>query len=147
MMKDIQSWMLVVTACSAVAASISAVAASIALIFNRRAIREATRTRELQIFHDIFQEIKGLEEKQKEYKTDNEKKAWNSLFFNTLEYFSFLINKAYLSDRRILSFFEDAIAAWYEQIFLKRASKKEQEDEKVYPEVKKLYKTLKSSRN
>jgi hypothetical protein len=139
-MKDVQFWMLLISACSTFAAAV-------ALFLNWKAIRENRKTRELQIFNSIFQELKELEEKQKEYETEEEKKAWDSLFFNTLEYFSFLLNKEYLSDRKILSFFKDAIIAWYEQIFLEHSTKEEQKDGKIYPELKNLYKEIKVSRN
>lgn len=138
-MRDAQFWMLLV-------ATGSTIAASIALFLNWKAIRETRKTRELQIFNSIFQELIRLEQNQREYRPE-EKKAWDSLFFNTLEYFSFLLNKKYLSDQRILSFFDEAIMAWYEQIFLKHATTKEQEAKNVYPELKKLYKELKSSQN
>ena len=80
-----------------------------------------------------------------EHKTEKELKAWDSLFFNTLEYFSFLLNKEYLSDKKILNFFEDAIIAWYEKIFLIHSTPKEQKDNKVYPELKKLYQEISQS--
>jgi hypothetical protein len=132
-MNSIQSWTVLV-------ASLSAVFAAVALILNTIAIKESKRTRDLQTFYGIFKDLISLEERQREYyKTEDGKKAWNSLFFNTLEFFSFLLNEKFLKDPKVLLFFEDAVKGFYEQVFLKHIPDEKQRDVKVYPEFKKLY--------
>lgn len=136
-MNNIQSWAVFV-------ASLSAAFAAIALILNTIAIKESRRTRELQTFYGIFKDLISLEEKQPEYcETADGKKAWHSLFFNTLEFFSFLLNEKFLKDPKVFVFFEDAIKTFYEQIFAKHIPDEKQRDAKVYPEFKKLYARIK----
>jgi len=123
-------------------AAIPGIIAAIGLLLTWKAIRESRRTRELQIFYTVFKDIKELEEKQSNYQTAEQKQAWNSLFFNTLEFFSFLINRKMVSDERISEFFKDSVKAWYEQLFWKNSSPKERDDPGIYPELKELYKKL-----
>lgn len=120
---------------------ITGIAAVIGLFLNWKAIRENRKTRELQIFYTVFKDIKELEEKQPKYFNEGHQQAWNSLFFNTLEYFSFLLNRKMISDKRVAEFFRDPIKAWYEQIFLK-TDPKSLNNKTVYPELKALYKKI-----
>jgi hypothetical protein len=139
-MNNIQSWIVLV---SILVPTLSAIFAAIALILNAIAIKESKRTRELQTFYDIFKDLINLEERQRQYyETEDGKKAWNSLFFNTLEFFSFLLNERFLKDPKVLVFFEDAIRGFYEQVFLKHIPVEKQRDDKVYPEFKKLYRRI-----
>ncbi len=136
-MKSIQSWAIFM-------ASLSALFAAVALILNTIAIKESRRTRELQTFYSIFKDLISLEAKQPEHcKTANGKKAWDSLFFNTLEFFSFLLNEKFLKDPKVFMFFKDAIQAFYEQVFVKHIPDEKQRDPKIYPEFKKLYGRMK----
>lgn len=120
--------------------AIPGVIAAIGLFFNWWAIRESRKTRELQIFYTVFKDIKQLEEKQPDYQTAEQQQAWNSLFFNTLEFFSFLINQKMVSDKRVAEFFGDSIKAWYEELFLKKLPKEQVDDPDDYTEFKTLYK-------
>ena len=130
---------------SLIVATLSAGCAAGSLIFNYLLIHESSKTRQLQLFENIFLEIKNTErllyDKYKKLDS-NAKKEWDSLFFNTLEFFAFLINKKYLEDKKIIGFFDDAIVDWYERIFMEY-HKKDLDDPKIYPELKKLYKCIK----
>jgi hypothetical protein len=123
-------------------AIISAAISVLSLIISSYALGESRKTRDMQHFYNIFKDILALEENQKEYIGKGEQEAWNSLFFNTLEYFCFLINEKLLPERP-RRFFEDAIIQWYENIFVKQMSKEKQENPKKYPELKALYIQLK----
>lgn len=125
------------------AAAVSAIMAAFGLLLNWKAIRESRKTRELQIFYSVFKDIKDLEEKQPKYVEEGKQQAWNSLFFNTLEFFSFLVNKKMVSDKRVAEFFKDSVNAWYEQVFWKNSSPKERDDPGLYTELKELYKKFK----
>jgi hypothetical protein len=139
-MSDIQSWAVLV-------ASLSAAFAAVALVLNTMAIKESRRTRELQTFYGIFKDLISLEDKQRDYYlTEGGMIAWNSLFFNTLEFFSFLLNEKFLKDPKVLAFFEDAIKKFYEHMFLKYISEEKQKDTKTYPEFKKLYASVKEKK-
>jgi hypothetical protein len=136
-MSDMESWTVLVPI---FVPTLCAIFAGVALVLNTIAITESKRTRELQTFYGIFKDLINLEEKQREYYlTEEGKKAWNSLFFNTLEFFSFLLNEKFLKDPKVLVFFEDAVKAFYEQVFVKHIPAEKQKDVKVYPEFKKLY--------
>jgi hypothetical protein len=63
----------------------------------------------------------------------------NTLFFNTLKFFSFFLNEKFLKDTKVLVFFEDAVKAFYDQVVLKHIPTEKQRDAKTYPEFKKLY--------
>jgi hypothetical protein len=75
-------------------------------------------------------------------------KDWASLFFNTLEWLSFLINTNKINDSQIIGFFKPAIVGWYDIIFLDRyyITEDQVNNEKEYKEFKKLIKELKSGR-
>ncbi len=123
---------------------ISGVATAFGAWFAYFALKENTKTRELQLLDNAFKEIKAAERDLYLHFNNKEKKEqWDSLFFNSIEYFSLLVNSRYISDPRIIKFFADAIIMWYEDIFLENTSKKDQNDPKIYPQMKKLYHRLK----
>jgi hypothetical protein len=130
-----------------IVASASALFAGVGLFFTWWGLRSESLTRQLQIFDNSFnnvnQTIQLLYDKY-EQESEERKKQWDSQLFNQVEYLAFLVNKRYLRDREMLSFFEDAIVDWYEQIFLKHHGTEEVDNPKVYPEMKTLYRRLKT---
>jgi hypothetical protein len=132
-------------------AGISALAAIVALVFTARSIRQATRTRELQIFRDIFKDILKLQTELQtaaaEKQIDSEKfRVWFDSFLQTLEYFAFLWNHQLLGDRRLTAYFDTAVVHWYEAVFLIHATEEEKADGEPYAELKTLYKRLASKK-
>jgi hypothetical protein len=95
------------------------------------------------VFTDILALEKELYDKYSG-SSEDQKKRWDSLLFNSIEFFAFLVNNKYVSDARMVSFFRDAIVGWYEGIFLKHYGQDEIRDEKLYPEMKKLYNEMMS---
>jgi len=131
---------------SIIIAVISALFAGIGLILNWLALRENNITRQIQLLNDSFQSIKETEiTLYKEYKSANSqtKKEWDSLLFNSIEQFAFLVNEKFIKNKKISGFFDDAVIMWYEQIFLKHYSDDEINNPKNYPEFKKLYHKIK----
>lgn len=127
-------------------ATVSATIAGIGLILNWLALRENNITRQIQLLNDTFKSIKETEiTLYEKYKNSNSKtkKEWDSLLFNSIEQFAFLVNEKFIKNKKISGFFDDAVIMWYEQIFLEHYSKEEISDEKNYPEFKKLYHTIK----
>ncbi|MBS3053502.1 MAG: hypothetical protein J4469_03295 [Candidatus Aenigmarchaeota archaeon] len=128
-------------------AAVSAFFAGIGLILTYWGVRENTRTRQIQLLESAFRSIKEVEMllytkyKKASAKT---KREWDSLLFNSIEFFSFLVNKKYIKDEAARSFFDGAIIQWYEQIFLQHASKSDIKNQDVYPEMKALYKEIRS---
>lgn len=54
-----------------------------------------------------------------------------------------LVNNKYISDKRMIHFFDEAIIEWYEKIFVKHHTQEERENPKVYPEMKRIYHKIK----
>jgi len=130
-----------------VLAIFSAVVASCGLFANYWSIKENNKKRELEIMTSTFKEIKDTESKlYADYKNADEetKKEWDSLLFNTIEFFAFLINERYITDKKLYSFFDDAIVSWHEDIYQEHYSENDVNDPKQYKEFKKLYKKIKN---
>jgi hypothetical protein len=127
-------------------AIISAIFAGIGLILNWLALRENNITRQIQLLNDSFKSIKETEVMlYKEYKNADQKtkKEWDSLLFNSIEQFAFLVNEKFIKNKKISGFFDDAVIMWYEQIFIEHYSKEEVNNPQNYPEFKKLYHKIK----
>ena len=127
-------------------ALISAIFAGVGLILNWLALRENNITRQIQLLNDSFKSIKETEVMlYKEYKNANQKakREWDSLLFNSIEQFAFLVNEKFIKNSKISGFFDDAVVMWYEQIFIEHYSKEEVHNPKNYPEFKKLYHKIK----
>jgi hypothetical protein len=109
--------------------------------------RESTET---NLAENIFRDLRTLEKEKYELPNDiDKKKDWASLFFNTLEWFAFLVNEKKIKDEKIKDFFKDAIINWYEKIFLDEdyIEEKQASNDNEYPEFKKLYKKLKECKD
>lgn len=109
-------------------------------------IKENNKTRQIQLLNDVFKSIKETElTLYKEYKNAGQKtkREWDSLLFNSIEQFAFLVNEKFIKNKKIAGFFDDAVVMWYEQIFMKHYSQEEISNQKTYPEFKKLYHSIK----
>jgi hypothetical protein len=127
-------------------ALISAIFAGVGLILNWLALRENNITRQIQLLNDSFKSIKETEVMlYTEYKNSDQKtkREWDSLLFNSIEQFAFLVNEKFIKNSKISGFFDDAVVMWYEQIFIEHYSKEEVNNPKNYPEFKKLYHKIK----
>jgi hypothetical protein len=129
---------------------IAGFAAAAALIITHFTFRNFGKSEEIKLAESVFKDIRMLEDKKSElpgYQQmyEDKYKDWASLFFNTLEWLSFLINSHKIKDEKIIGFFKDGIIEWYEKIFLEKyyITKEQVNDSKEYKEFKKLYKRLK----
>ena len=129
------------------AAIASGVFAGVGLIYAAIQIRSDKKIHELTLTESVFTQIQNLSEKLDEYQTKNEeeKHSWDFRFFNQLEWFSFLINEKKINDEKLIEFFKDAIIDWYDNIFLKHFEQDTINDEKEFPEFKKLYRKFKKT--
>ena len=124
--------------------------ATVGLFFTAYVFLKDEKTKQLQIAEGIFKDLRDFENQYYEkYYQENEykKKNWSSIFFNTLEWFSFLINRGKLSDKQMIFFFKDAIISYYEDIFCKIYDLTIINDNTQYSEFKHLYKKLKRTSN
>jgi hypothetical protein len=122
--------------------------ATLGLFFTAYAFLKNEKTKQLQIAEGIFKDLRDLENQYYEkYYQENEykKKNWSFIFFNTLEWFSFLINHGKLSDKEMIGFFKEAIISYYEDIFCKIYDFKIINDNTQFSEFKHLYKKLKGT--
>lgn len=126
-----------------IVAIVSAVLAFFGLVFTGYQIRLSRRTLSLHLFERVFLEIKSLEKiigslvpKGDESELDK----WKSQFFNTLEFFAFIVNRKYLADQKLVDFFREAFIGWYEKIFKK--SERFAKEPSAFPEMRYLYSKL-----
>lgn len=130
---------------AAIGQILSALFALLALAFAFWTIWQNKKTIELQIFESIMHDIRDLEFKfHQEYKDkpDADKKVWDSGFFNTVEYFCFLTNNGFLSNKKVQSFFRDSIIGWYEGMYVVNYGTEHVSDPAKFSEFKTLYKRL-----
>ena len=126
----------------------SVIAVVIGLFFTASSWSRDRKSRELQIAENRFKELQSLSrEYYDKYNDMNEdkKKNWDDLFFNSLEWFTFLINEKRI-EKKVIAFFDDAIISYYEDIFVKVMPQNVIVDENQYEEFKKLYKKLKKQK-
>jgi hypothetical protein len=110
---------LTITVISTIVSGIGLFLTGIALLLNWQSLKENNKAREIQLLTNTFNAINEIEGKlYTEYK-GKDKKEWDSLLFNSIEYFAFLINNRFISNYKMRSFFDDVIIIWYENIFLK----------------------------
>jgi hypothetical protein len=128
-------------------------AAAIALIITYFTFRNFGKSEETKLAESVFKDIRTLEGEKYNLPApqpihEDKYKDWASLFFNTLEWLSFLINTNKINDSQIIGFFKPAIVGWYDIIFLDKyyITEDQVNNEKEYKEFKKLIKELKSGR-
>jgi hypothetical protein len=124
--------------------------AMIGLIITFIAFRRNRGTVETDLAEDIFKDLRMLEKEKYELSNDiKTKKDWASLFFNTLEWFAFLVNEKKIKDKKIKGFFKEAVTNWHDEIFLDADYIDEDQvtDDNEYPEFKKLYKEFMKGKN
>ena len=105
---------------------IGSIAAAGGLIFtgitfyrNMKEQKKSNRVRELQLLESTYGEIAGLEKWKYEQDLSgkgNEEfyQRWFQLFFNRIEWLSFLINHEFLEQKELVSYFRGSYMVWYE---------------------------------
>ncbi len=149
-----EPWDNVVTIIEVVAGSATAAA----LFFAALTFLRVRKTDQVRLVEGVFKDIRSLESELDnivhlpldEYDPEgsaNDKSerlaGWDSRFFNTLEWFSFLVNKGEVRDKNLKVFFKDAVINWYERLFLSHMPTAVN-NPKEYPELKKLYEKMKT---
>jgi len=143
MLKELKEYLIMDGAVIAIiSAFVVAICSLIALIVNGINLRQETKSRRFQIFQNVFVNLMNLQEKlYTEYAT--KKQEWFSIFFNSLEFFAYSVNKNYISYKEFKEFFGNAVIRWYEKIFLEYCPDDEKNPKK-YKELKSLYNKLKN---
>jgi len=139
---DTIDWLLTV---QVLVPTATAFAAVIALFLNWRAIKNNTKTRELDIFYKVFQHIQDLQDKYyRDYAqlSQDKQRDWLSIFFNALECIAFLIRREHIRGD-FMEFYKKSFITSYEDIFLRHASERDKEDPENFKEMKAFYNDLK----
>lgn len=108
--------------------------------------RRIGTTEQVKLVEKIKDSLYELDKELPTIKDDDEDalSLWDSRLFNTLEWYSFLVNKKKITDKNLKEYFKDVIINHYEEHFLERASEQEKNDPDQYHEFKTLYKELKA---
>src|SRR5215208_847529 len=96
-------WNMSVESMVNIAQILAGFAAAIALIVTYSAFRNFNKSEETKLTESVFKDIRTLEDKQhklpgQQPMYEDKYKDWASLFFNTLEWLSFLINTDKIKD-------------------------------------------------
>ena len=114
--------------------------ASVGLIFTGIELHSSNKRKQLELLESVFKDIKNLEQSLYEKFQDEDKLIhWRQLFFQQLEWFSFLVNKKKIKDDELIEFFKNPFIVWCNDMFLEFADKEDIDDPDSFEEMKKLY--------
>lgn len=119
---------------------------AIALFYTIVTVRRTKRLDQITLSDRIFAELRELDRELAKIPPgshyDDARSQSYSRIFNTLNYFSFLVNQKMIDDRWLLEYMKPVLIRYYEETFLKNASSVER-DSNSYQQFKKLYFKLK----
>lgn len=128
----------------------SAIAVAGALIYAAREYRSKNISEELNRSYYVLRDLHTLRaskaENSEAYKDQGAMDEWYERYFNTWEWFSYMVNKNQIKDKKLQRFFKNDALTTYERIFEKHYGKEKlDKDPELYPEFRELYKKLRSS--
>lgn len=124
---------------------IGAIAAAIGLIFTAIQLHSNNNTRQLELLESVYRGIHSLEQLFYEKYVDepqDKKQYWRTLFFQQLEWFSFLVNNKKIKDQKSIDFFKKPFIMWCENLFAFYADQDQIVNPERFEELKKLYLTF-----
>ena len=123
---------------------------AITLYFTARTFFRMRNTEQVKISHDLFKLYLELEKESAELREEGkelkERKDWASRYFNTLEWFSLLVNSKEITNDRLLGFYKPLIISSCEEILPKHFSESERKEDNFFPELQELYENLKNGK-
>ena len=114
---------------------ITSIAVVLALVFTGTTFFWARKSDQIKIAEGVFNDPREMQKELSHPDDDFNDVDWSGRFFNTLEWFSLLVNSNTIKDKAITEFFKDAVIEWCHHLL----PNKDREDKKKYPELKKLY--------
>src|SRR5215210_6524481 len=118
-----------------------------ALFYTIVTVRRTKRLDQITLSDRIFSELRELDRELAKIppgsQYDDARSQVYSRIFNTLNYFSFLVNRKIIDDRWLLEYMKPTIIRYYEETFLTHASSVDKSDPKSYQEFKRFYLNLK----
>ena len=119
---------------------------AIALFYTIVTVRRTKRLDQITLSDRIFSELRELDRELAKIPPGSQyydaRSQSYSRIFNTLNYFSFLVNQKMIDDRWLLEYMKPVLIRYYEATFLKNASSVERVSNS-YQQFKKLYIKLK----
>jgi hypothetical protein len=114
---------------------------TLAIIFTALTFHRVRNTEQAKIGGDLSKELTQLDAELVKIKKDNgnEMEMWDARVFNRLEWYSFLVNKKEIRDKKVINFFKRTVIRYYDGML----PQEDKDDEMKYPELKKLYNRLK----
>jgi hypothetical protein len=125
---------------------------SVAIAFglNYKIYRRMQVTDQVKLAHDFFAVYKELERRRaalyEQGKPKDQMKEWAEQFFDTLEWFSYLVNTKEITNPRLLSHYEELILDSYEKVLPNFYTQEERNDINFYPELDELYQKLREGK-
>jgi hypothetical protein len=122
----------------------------ITLVFSIKSYSKMRMTDQIKLAHDFFKDYRELKKESARLHEQgipvNQRKDWAEDYFDTLEWFAYLINTEQIKNQRLISIFEELILDSYEQILPKHFTDEERKQDNFYPELKELCKKLKNGK-
>jgi hypothetical protein len=126
-----------------IAAAIYATALFYAIVTYRRSKKLDQIALSDRIFNELRELDRELAKIPSESQYDDARGQVYSRIFNTLNYFSFLVNRKVINDRWLLEYMKPTIIKYYEETFQTHAPSIDKSDPKSYQEFKRFYLNLK----
>jgi hypothetical protein len=110
------------------------IAAGLGFFLTFLTFRRIGTTEQVKLVEKIKDTLYDLDKELPTIEDDDEDalSLWDSRLFNTLEWYSFLVNKKKITDKSIKEYFKDVIINHYEEHFLEKASEQEKNDADQY---------------
>ena len=113
---------------------------------SKASVKEVKSAREFDIFNSMYGYMYTLLKDIHLGKLDeDEKKGWDDIALNTIEYWSMLVNDKKIVTKKYAEFFDDLVITYHEQN-LKKYHQDQFQDPKEFEELKKLYKHITSKK-
>ena len=121
--------------------------AIIALSITYFTLKANSRTLQLRVLWDIFQEIRALDREYMETDfglwPDTKQTAWSTTFFNTVEYLCFIVNHKMARAKELKKFFFDQALPSWKKMFDDHVNRKIlRDDSTMFIEFKKAHRHL-----
>jgi hypothetical protein len=125
----------------------SAIAVAGALIYAAREYRSKNISEELNRSYFVLRDLHALRgalaENPEVYTDSHATDEWYERFFNTWEWFSYMVNKRQIKDEKLKRFFKNDALTTYESIFEPHYGKEKiDKDPELYPEYRAFCKKL-----
>lgn len=126
------------------------VVVAITIVINYKSYNKMRMTDQIKLAQDFFRNYRDLqkesEQDHKQAKPKDERMDWAERYFNTLEWFSYLVNTEQITNPRLIGFYEKLIVKSREIILPQYYTQEEIDRKNLYPELRELYDKLKNGK-